>query len=136
MRGFPASHRSVALRRSRLLRRFSALRRLVAYVAAGAQDTLEYRADYLFRTVLGLVPLFVDALVWIAVFRARPGTSLGLYDLPRLLSYIVAAQMVLQLTGSGGIDERMAQDIRDGTLSAYLLRPMGNMAAVLKLGLC
>ena len=125
MRRFPASHGFVAPQRSQ--RRFSALRRLMAYVAAGAQDMLEYRADYLIRTVLNLVALLVDTLVWVAVFRSHSGVRIGMYDLPHLLSYIVAAQMTLQLV-DGEIQWVYALD----SLFHFALKPDGIYGRVLR----
>jgi ABC-2 type transport system permease protein len=104
------------------------LSRARAYVGMGFQDAVEHRADYLFQSMTSLFPLLADALVWVALFRATAGGTVGDYDLPRLLGYVVAAKMALAIVRSDGADLGIAQEIRDGTLSAHLLRPVSSLA--------
>lgn len=100
-----------------------ALRRAVrAYpslLRVGFAEAVAYRAEMLVWMLTTTMPL-VSLALWSAVAEAAP---VGRFTGARFTSYFLATLVVRQLTGSWLVWE-MNQEIRSGTLSRRLLRPV------------
>jgi ABC-2 type transport system permease protein len=98
-------------------------------VNIGIQNTLVYRANYLFRGVLTLVPLVAILFLWEAVYASKAaGGMVAGYDLAKMISYYLAVMVVDSLTAVTDDDWQIAADIKDGNISQFLLKPMDYMA--------
>ncbi len=95
------------------------LRALPTMLRVGFAEAIAYRAETLIWMLTNTMPL-VNLALWTAV--ARGGTIAG-YGSRDFAAYFLAALVVRQLTGSWVLWE-MSQDIRKGTLSMRLLRPV------------
>jgi ABC-2 type transport system permease protein len=91
----------------------------------GIQNTLVYRANFLFRASISLVPLLGTLQVWRTIYagKADGGTIAG-YTLSGMISYYLIVNVVDALTAVTDDDWEIAADIRDGKISQFLLRPI------------
>jgi ABC-2 type transport system permease protein len=105
--------------------------RLAAYVRAyptmlrvGLAEAIAYRAETIVWMLTNTMPL-VNLALWHAIARSGPIGGFGQQD---LVAYFLAALIVRQLTGSWVLWE-MSREIRAGTLSMRLLRPLHPLVA-------
>ena len=97
------------------------------WIAAGRNGVLDAMA-YRFETLLGLVggavaPLVIQLLLWNSIFSAPGQTSFGGMTKHDLILYTFASTLFSQVRG-GDLDFELAEMIRTGQLSSYLLRPV------------
>lgn len=96
------------------------MRKLKAVFSILFKDNLNYRAQAVVWILTAVVPTLTTAYVWIA---ASGGRDLGQFSQPQLLVYFLGAIMLANITTSAiGFD--MGQEIKDGKLSFYLVRPL------------
>ena len=95
------------------------LRVIRRMVALNVMETLEYRGAFFVFMVNTVVTPLVSLLVWLTV--SEQGVSLP-YDRSQLVTYYVLLSVVSMLTGTWGASF-LADDIRLGSLSKWLLRP-------------
>jgi len=94
-------------------------------IGIGIQNTLVYRASFLFRAAFGLIPLMATLYLWRAVFSSNPDNpEVGGYTLASMTSYFLILTIVDSLTAVTEDDWQIAADIRDGRISQFLLKPV------------
>ncbi len=89
------------------------------------QDALTYRAVAVIWILTDTIPTLVMPLIWLASFHGR--SNIAGYD----PSQITAYYLILLAVGNFVTCHQMweiAQDIKDGKFSAFLLRPFGYQA--------
>jgi len=118
----------------------NALKAYPTLLRVGFAGALAYRAELIIWMLTTTMPL-VSLSIWTAVAREAP---VGRYGPTEFVGYFLAALVVRQVTGSWLVWE-MNQEIKAGTLSQKLLKPMhplwvysaDNLAAVpLRAALC
>lgn len=91
----------------------------------GIQNTLVYRANFLFRSVFGLIPLMATIFLWRAVFAGKSdGPEVAGYTLAGMTSYYLLVTLVDMLTAVTDDDWQIAADIREGNINQFLLKPI------------
>jgi ABC-2 type transport system permease protein len=94
-------------------------------IGIGIQNTLVYRANFLFRAAFGLIPLMATIYLWRAVFSSNPANpEVAGYTLAGMTSYYLILTIVDSLTAVTEDDWQIAADIRDGRISQFLLKPL------------
>lgn len=100
---------------SRLNRRFMAI---------ALSDALAYRGTFLLGAVFSLLPLATSLLLWIAIYRSGgQGLTIAGFDLNAMLSYYLV-QYILGIVNTAEVEWDVTQQIRNGTLNTYLMRPL------------
>ncbi|MDJ0752193.1 MAG: ABC-2 family transporter protein [Ardenticatenaceae bacterium] len=84
--------------------------------------SVTYRAQLVIWVLSGILPLIMMT-VWITVAQDQPGGQINGFDQTAFISYYLAVTIVRRLTGVWIIWD-IDEDIRQGTLSAKLLRPL------------
>ncbi|MDC3955010.1 ABC transporter permease [Polyangium jinanense] len=97
----------------------NALRAYPTLLRVGFSAALAYRAELVIWMLTTTMPL-VSLSIWTAVAREAP---VGRYGPGEFVGYFLAALVVRQVTGSWLVWE-MNQEIRQGTLSQRLLKPI------------
>jgi ABC-2 type transport system permease protein len=100
------------------------LRALPTLLRVGVAETVAYRAEFLVWMLTSTMPL-INLAFWSAV--ARDGAFEG-YDTPQLTAYFLGALIVRNLTGNW-VAWQLSEEIRTGTLSMRLLRPIHPIVA-------
>ncbi len=91
----------------------------------GIQNTLVYRANFLFRAVFGLIPLTGTLFLWRTIYAGKgPDSLVGDYTLSSMISYYLLITFIDALTAVAEDDWQIAADIKDGLISQILLKPM------------
>jgi len=95
------------------------LRALPTLLRIGVAETIAYRAEFLVWILTTNMPLVMLAL-WHAVAADGP---VGRFDQKQFTAYYLGV-LVVRLATSNWMAWQMSMEIRDGTLSAKLLRPI------------
>lgn len=96
----------------------------MATLKNGLQDATVYRWEFLFE-VLGsaFVPAAIQWVLWYAMFILGGNTVVGGLTYPQMIQYTMTSLLFTQIRG-GDYDFELAEMIRSGQLSNYLLRPV------------
>lgn len=97
------------------------MRKYWAIFKASWQNNVEYRADFLAHMILGLISLAVTAFIFKAVFNQT--VNFGGYTFSSMFTYLVMTK-VLHFTTRGNTARYIADEIKEGKLSLYLIKPI------------
>jgi ABC-2 type transport system permease protein len=89
----------------------------------GLQNTFVYRWNFLLRSLFGLVPLAGTVLLWRSIFSQRAGT-VGGYDYRGMVWYFLLTLLAENLITPTEDEWQIAADIREGQMSAFLVKPL------------
>ncbi len=92
-------------------------------VNIGIQNLLVYRVNFLFRALIGLLPLTATLSLWRTIYQGRETTVAG-YSLAQMITYYLVVTLVDMLTAVTDDDWQIAADIKDGNISQFLLKPI------------
>jgi ABC-2 type transport system permease protein len=92
-------------------------------IKIGFQNTMVYRFNFFFRAAFGLIPLLATIYLWQTVYSGQ-SSSIGGYTLAGMISYYLLITIVDTLTSVTEDDWQIAGDIKDGNISAFLLKPI------------
>jgi ABC-2 type transport system permease protein len=97
----------------------------LAALKNGLQDATAYRVEFLFE-VLGsaFVPAAIQWVLWYAMFVLGGNKQVAGMTYQQMVSYTLVSLLFTQIRG-GDLDFELAEMIRSGQLSNYLLRPIG-----------
>lgn len=101
-------------------------------LSIGVQDTFVYRWNFLMRAVFGLVPLIGTVSIWGAVYQNR-GANIGAYSYGELILYFLITLLVENLVSPTEDEWRIAAEIREGQISALILKPLNHLTYRLSL---
>ncbi len=93
----------------------------------GLQDTFVYRWNFLLRSLFGIVPLVGTVMIWSAIFESRQG-NIASYDLAGMIFYFLLTLLVENLVTPTEDEWRIAAEIRDGQISALIIKPLNHLA--------
>src|SRR4051812_3397082 len=107
----------------------------MAALKNGLQDATAYRLEFLFE-VLGsaFVPAAIQWVLWYALFKVGGASSVAGMGYRDMVAYTLASLMFTQIRG-GDLDFELAEMIRSGQLSNYMLRPVSVIEFVYLRGL-
>jgi len=91
----------------------------------GLQNNLQYRVNYLTRTLFSFIPLFAMLSLWRVIYEQpqRPGLASGFSEAEMMFYYLLVA-VVDVLTAVNEDDWQIAADIREGNINQFLLKPL------------
>lgn len=85
------------------------------------QNSIEYRADFFAHVALGLISLAVTTLIFKAVFSQVQ--NLAGYTFSTMFSYLVMTK-ILHFSTRGNTSRYIGDEIKEGKLSMYLVKPI------------
>jgi len=100
----------------------TSLRLQAQIFSLGVQSNLIYRWNFLVRVLVSFVPLLGSIFLWNAVFAGRQAVA-G-YTFPAMVAYFISIIILDTLTVPNEDDFQIAEDIREGRISALLLKPI------------
>jgi len=89
----------------------------------GIQNTFVYRWNFLLRTVFGIVPLVGTVFLWKAIFHSKQAPISG-YTYPTMIFYFMVTVFLDNLITPTEDEWQIAAEIRDGKISAFLIKPL------------
>jgi len=91
----------------------------------GFKDATAYRFDFVFEVLSSaLVPAIVQLVIWFALFKVGGREEVAGQSYQAMLAYTWMSTLFSQVRG-GDLDFELAEMVRSGSLSNYLLRPVG-----------
>ncbi len=96
-------------------------------IKIGIGNTLVYRFNFFFRAAFALVPLLATIYLWQTIYGGQ-SSNVGGYTLAGMISYYLLVTIVDTLTSVNEDDWQIAADIKDGNISAFLLKPIDFLA--------
>lgn len=91
----------------------------------GLQDTFVYRWNFVLRSLFGVAPLFATVWLWKAVSESQ---AFSAYSFASMVSYFLGVLLVENLASPTEDEWRIAAEIREGHISALLLKPIDYLA--------
>src|SRR5947209_4295337 len=89
----------------------------------GIQNNLTYRFNYLTRTLFSFIPLFAMLSLWRTVYANKNGSPSG-FTASEIVFYYILVAIVDVFTAVNEDDWQIANDIREGAISQFLLKPI------------
>jgi ABC-2 type transport system permease protein len=89
----------------------------------GLQDTFVYRWNFFLRSIFELLPLMGTVLIWGVVFDQRK-EGVGGFDFTTVVAYFLIVLFLDGLVTPKDDEFRVAADIREGQISAFLVKPI------------
>ncbi len=97
----------------------------LAAVRNGIRGALAYRGEFIVEMIgSAIVPVGIQFMLWYSIFRSSGNTTFAGMTYSELLAYTWTSLLFTQIRG-GDYDFSLMEMIRTGTLSNYLLRPVG-----------
>ncbi len=93
----------------------------------GLQNTFVYRWNILFRSMFGLLPLAGTVFIWRAIFSETTG-GIASYNYASMIWYFILVLVVDNLVTPTEDEWQIAADIREGQISAFLVKPLNYLA--------
>jgi ABC-2 type transport system permease protein len=92
----------------------------------GLQSNLVYRWNFAVRSIFSLSHLVVVFILWGAVFSMR--ATVGSFDFSQTLTYFVVVFFLQFFVGAFNEDYLISEDIRNGLINQFLLKPINYFA--------
>jgi ABC-2 type transport system permease protein len=94
-------------------------------INVGLQNNLQYRVNYLTRTLFSFIPLFAMISLWRTIYANQNGThEHSSYGSAQMVFYYILVAVVDVFTAVNEDDWQIAADIREGNISQFLLKPV------------
>ena len=94
-------------------------------IGIGLQNNLQYRVNYLARTLFSFIPLFAMLSLWRTIYAGNSGTGdRNGFSQAQMIFYYILVAVVDVLTAVNEDDWQIAADIREGAISQFLLKPV------------
>lgn len=90
----------------------------------GWQDSLVYRFNALTWIAYALLPSLAFMLIWLARYESAPGQKIGGFNLGEMIAYYLVVTL-LSVAITPHPEWWVAQEIRDGKITPFIVRPIG-----------
>lgn len=98
------------------------LQKLASLYSRYFMSTIEYRVELLLWIVHDLIPTVTLIFIWTQLYRES--NAHGAYTLPEILQYYLLVTSIGLVT-STHFDEYRAQQVRQGKIDGFLIKPLG-----------
>ena len=88
----------------------------------GLQSNLVYRWNFALRGFFSLFHLIVVFILWSAAYEGK--TTIGGFDLAQTMTYFVVLLMLQFFIGAFNEDYQISEEIRNGLINQFLLKPI------------
>jgi ABC-2 type transport system permease protein len=101
------------------------MKKYLHVISIGIQNNLQYRFNYLTRTLFSFIPLFAMISLWRTIYAHNNGAGEHSgYTAAEMIFYYIMVAVVDVFTAVNEDDWQIAADIRDGNISQFLLKPV------------
>jgi ABC-2 type transport system permease protein len=88
------------------------------------QRSLTYKINFMLSSVLNVLRVVAEIIFWAVFFQNSGKGNISGYTLPMMITYYMLMYMVNTLVDMGEVGNSMADDIKSGTLTQYMVKPM------------
>ncbi|CAH1058979.1 ABC transporter permease [Paenibacillus pseudetheri] len=89
----------------------------------GIQNAIEYRFNFFLSLISIVFPIIIQTSIWIAAFNHSSESTLYGYNFTQMLLYTLLAALISRLVATG-IEYEINEDIKNGGLNKYIIRPI------------
>ncbi len=100
------------------------LRKYLYSFGLGMKETMAYRADFWMGLASAAFPIIIQIFMWQALYQGSGGGALFGREYHQMLAYSVSAAILWRLLRTG-FEYDINEDIKNGGLSKYVIRPVG-----------
>jgi ABC-2 type transport system permease protein len=100
------------------------MKKYLHVIGIGLQNNLQYRFNYLTRTLFSFIPLFAMLSLWRTIYGNSPGGEHSGFTQAQMIFYYLLVAVVDVVTAVNEDDWQIAADIREGNISQFLLKPV------------
>ncbi len=94
-------------------------------IGIGLQNNLQYRFNFLTRTLFSFIPLFAMLSLWRTIYADNAGVGgHNGFTREQMICYYLLVAVVDVFTAVNEDDWQIAADIREGNISQFLLKPL------------
>lgn len=83
-----------------------------------------YRENLMINFIFGLFPLLISIFLWKTIFKASNGI-VGEYTFKKMITYFLLVFFINYISSARKIAIDISEIIRDGTISNFILKPIG-----------
>lgn len=87
------------------------------------QSSLEYRVNFILSLVSGTFIIIVQCCLWNAVFSSSGLEVVNGYTYHQMILYSVVVGVVTKMNATGGFENEISNDIKNGAFSKFLTQP-------------
>jgi ABC-2 type transport system permease protein len=103
-------------------------------IEVGIQNNFVYRYNFFIQTVFQFVPLITTVLLWSAAYEGKAATAtIADYTLTKMIGYYILVMIASNVVGNWWQDFQISEEIRNGQLNKYLLKPVSYLGYRLSL---
>jgi ABC-2 type transport system permease protein len=99
------------------------MRKYLYSLALGIKETMAYRADFWLGIASAAFPILIQVFMWQALYGGSGGGELYGRSYAQMLAYSVSASILWRLLKTG-FEYEINDDIKNGGLSKYVIRPI------------
>ncbi len=101
------------------------MKKYLTVAVLGWQDSLVYRFNAFIWILYAVLPSLTFMMIWLARYGSNPQAEIGGYTLPEMITYyLFVTALSLAITPNPEWD--IAMQIRDGKITPFIVRPIGN----------
>jgi ABC-2 type transport system permease protein len=87
-------------------------------------ERLAYRVNFFLEILSGILTSLILLFLWVAIYRNASQEVLSGYSIGEMVTYILGGGLINSFVFTTAENPEATQSIRDGTLSALLIRPL------------
>ncbi|MCX7919078.1 MAG: ABC-2 family transporter protein [bacterium] len=101
------------------------MKKYIKVIEVGMQNSFVYRYNFFIQTIFQFVPLITTILLWSAAYEGKNATAtIADYTLKNMIGYYIMAMIAGNVVGNWWQDFQISEEIRNGQLNKYLIRPV------------
>jgi len=110
------------------------MKKYLKVIEVGMQNNFVYRYNFFIQTVFQFVPLITTILLWSAAYEGKTANAtIADYTLTKMIGYYLLAMIASNVVGNWWQDFQISEEIRNGQLNKYLLKPVSYLGYRLSL---
>jgi ABC-2 type transport system permease protein len=87
-------------------------------------ERMAYRANFFMEILSGIFSSLIVIFLWIAIYRNASQSILGGYSLSEMITYLLGGGLINSFILTTAENPETSQNIQDGTLSVFLVKPL------------
>lgn len=87
-------------------------------------ERMVYRVNFFMEILSGIFSSLIVIFLWMAVYRYAQREVIGGYSLSEMVTYLLGAGLINSFVLTTAENPETSQTIQDGSLSAYLIKPL------------
>jgi len=87
-------------------------------------ERMAYRVNFFMEILSGIFSSLIVIFLWIAIYRYSGRESLGDYKLQEMVTYLIGGGLINSFILTTAENPETSQNIQDGTLSTFLIKPL------------